>query len=462
MTRRIVLGMGTGRCGTRSLAALLDQQAGSRVTHEQWPLLPWATSDTDALIRERLGRMRQQRTEPLIGDVASFYLPYVAAALRLDPAVCVVCLQRPREEVIRSFEAWLDKVHPLNTDHWSKTPAPGWHHEPVYTRIFPQYDTQNRAEGIGRYWDEYAQRAAALAEQYPDRVRVLNMQQALNTAEGQRDLLGFVGIPPERQVVSLENRKNESETAPHRRRQVAGSSDPMDPRRCVVLVPYGTHIVPMCENPLKELEKRGYEVRRVQGYAAIDQGRNQMSTDALLDGFEETLWIDSDMGFHPDDVDKIRRHRLPVVTIIAPQKGKRALACHIMPGTKQLTFGKGGGLHEVLYAGTGFLHVRREVYMTVQRKLSLPMCNEMFGRPMIPFFQPLIRRQFEGAWYLAEDYSFCHRARMCGYRIMADTSIRIWHVGSYAYSWEDAGIDRERFASFNYNFSPDKPEGKGS
>ena len=63
-----------------------------------------------------------------------------------------------------------------------------------------------------------------------------------------------------------------------------------------MLVPFSTFIHQECEDALKELERRGYPVRRVGGYAAIDQGRNQMATDALLDGFEETLWIDSDVG----------------------------------------------------------------------------------------------------------------------------------------------------------------------
>jgi hypothetical protein len=35
--QRIVLGMGTGRCGTGSLAALLNRQPGARVTHEMRP-----------------------------------------------------------------------------------------------------------------------------------------------------------------------------------------------------------------------------------------------------------------------------------------------------------------------------------------------------------------------------------------------------------------------------------------
>jgi GT2 family glycosyltransferase len=38
-----------------------------------------------------------------------------------------------------------------------------------------------------------------------------------------------------------------------------------------------------------------------------------------------------------------------------------------------------------------------------------------------------------GPWYLAEDYAFCERARQCGFKIMADTTIRLWHIGEYAY-----------------------------
>ena len=76
--------------------------------------------------------------------------------------------------------------------------------------------------------------------------------------------------------------------------------------RCVVLVPFQGRIVSQCQSALLELERRGYVVRRVEGYSAIDQARNQIASDALADGFQETLWIDSDVGFDPDDVDKIR------------------------------------------------------------------------------------------------------------------------------------------------------------
>ncbi|OYV83011.1 MAG: hypothetical protein B7Z73_16575 [Planctomycetia bacterium 21-64-5] len=222
----------------------------------------------------------------------------------------------------------------------------------------------------------------------------------------------------------------------------------MDPRRCVVLVPYTASIEPDCDEALKELERRGYPVRRVRGFAAIDQGRNQLATDAMMDGFEETMWIDADIRFHPNDVDKLRSHQQPIVCGIYPQKGKRSLACHALPGTPQIQLGVGGGLRELLYAGTGFLLVRREVYLGMQSALNLPVCNERFQHPMLPYFQPTLHSDEDGAWYLAEDYAFCQRAHDCGFRVLADTTVRLFHIGKYGFGWEDAGIDRQRYPTF--------------
>src|SRR5262249_26960698 len=156
-------------------------------------------------------------------------------------------------------------------------------------------------------------------------------------------------------------------------------------------------------------------------------------------------------GFEPDAVERLRSHALPIVCGVYPKKGQRAIACHVLPGSPNMIFGAAGGLVEVLYAATGFLLVRREGYLTIQRQLQLPTCNESFGQPLVPYFMPLIRPLDGGYWYLSEDYSFCHRARECGYGIYADTTIRLWHIGTYRYGWEDAGIDRERFATFNLN-----------
>ncbi len=387
----------------------------------------------------------------------------------------------------------------MPTDHWSKRPANGFFHDLFWTRIFPQYDVGSREEGIARYCEEYYRVAGELAGKWPENVRIFEWRSVLESEAGQRGMLSFVGIPVEKQVIdvsgremrgtsgpppwpgdrgrgqnaagggSLHNGQNAAEggtlhAEPRKRgtpNDAAGGGTLHDPRRCVILVPYNDRIVEPCEDSLRQLERRGYPVRRVVGYAAVDQARNQLATDALLHGFEETMWIDSDVAFRPEAVEALRRHDLPIVCGIYPQKGKRAIAAHVMPGTPKMTFGKNGGLHEIRYAGAGFLLIRREVYLTVQEQLRLPMCNERFGKPMIPFFQPMTIPIDDGYWYLAEDYAFCERARQCGYKIVADTSIRLWHWGSCGYGWEDAGVDRPRHGSFTLNFSGRREERQG-
>lgn len=223
------------------------------------------------------------------------------------------------------------------------------------------------------------------------------------------------------------------------------------PGNCVVLVPVQGSIEPECERGLAELERRGYPVWRVHGYAAIDQGRNQMATDALRKGFTETMWIDADIAFDPDDVEQLRRHHLPITSAIYPKKGKRELASHVLPGTEKIVFGRDGGLLEILYAATGFLHIRREAYETIQERLCLPTCNASFSQPMVPYFQPLILDHPErGPWYLAEDFSFCQRAREAGLTIYADTTIRLKHIGKFGFTWEEAGSVPTRYATYSY------------
>ncbi len=225
-----------------------------------------------------------------------------------------------------------------------------------------------------------------------------------------------------------------------------------DPSRCVVLMPVGGAIDAGCEAGLRELEHRGYPVRRIRGYSQIDIARSQMATDALADGFEELMWIDSDVAFDPNDVEKLRGHGRPFTCGLYPKKGQRQFANNFLPGTNKVRFGPLGGLIDILYCGFGFTHVRREVFEVVRR--SLDECNRGFRIPLIPYFAPLVVADGHGdPWYLGEDFAFCERARQAGFTVQADTTIRLWHVGSYRYGWEDAGRDVQRFADYSFHLS---------
>jgi hypothetical protein len=246
--------------------------------------------------------------------------------------------------------------------------------------------------------------------------------------------------------------------------------------KCVILVPAFGPPVPKCDAGLRQLEQRGYPVRRVGGFSAVDQGRNQMASDAIQDGFAEMMFIDTDIGFDAAAVERLRSHKLPIVAGLYAQPAARSLACELLPGTKKVVFGDDGGLLEIKYAAAGFLYVRHEAYETIRDTLKLPLCNTRFGRGNWPFFQPCWieeqelgvgsqesaqtegtgdRGQGTGAGvrhrYLTEDFAFCERARQAGLKIMADTTVRLWRVGTYGFGWEDAGGDPERFDTYHFN-----------
>lgn len=216
----------------------------------------------------------------------------------------------------------------------------------------------------------------------------------------------------------------------------------------IVLVPVANTIEPECEAALAKLRMRGIKVRVYRGASAIDQARNTMAYDALREGFTKLLWIDADIGFEPDDVDRLVAHDVPFVCGIYPKRGGRALSCHVLPGTGELVFGEDGGLVEILYAAGGFTLVDASVYHAIREKLSLPTCNAHFGQPIVPYHLPMVHETERGPWYLAEDYAFCERARQAGFAIMADTRIRLRHIGRYAFQWEDAGMELKRQSTF--------------
>ena len=152
---RIVLGLGTGRCGTQSLAAILNHQERARVTHERHgPGIAWQGDEdrVTAFMRQYLATSGFD----LVGDVAFYYLPYVEHALSLAPDTKFVCLKRDRKSTVDSYLTWS-----YGRNSWMQHDGTRWRMNDWY-RCYPKYPVGDKEEAIGRYWDEYYDRAAAL------------------------------------------------------------------------------------------------------------------------------------------------------------------------------------------------------------------------------------------------------------------------------------------------------------
>lgn len=207
----------------------------------------------------------------------------------------------------------------------------------------------------------------------------------------------------------------------------------MDNRSCAVLVPVYGAIEPETETALGILSQRGYVVRLLRGSSQVDLARSTLATQAMRDGFAETMWIDADIAFDPDSVDQLRSHNEPFVAGLYLKKGVPEFAGKFAARTTELTFGVGGELVEMHYVGMGFTLIKAEVYYAIQ----VPECNGGYGgKTVFPYFLPLLADEPERPCYLSEDFSFCYRARQAGYGSKADTTIRLGHIGKHRYGWD--------------------------
>jgi hypothetical protein len=177
--RRIV-GLGSGRCGTHSLAVLLWMQPGTYVTHERHPPLLWYDEPDPC-------RYLRDETHPVIGDVALYYLPHVERILAEFPATKFLCLKRDQEETVASFLRYL----PAPLLHLAHA-TPAGHPRAYWDWSFPKIDRPTREERFREYWRLYYAEAGRLAGLYPDSFRVFHVS-ILNDALAQDDMLRFAG-----------------------------------------------------------------------------------------------------------------------------------------------------------------------------------------------------------------------------------------------------------------------------
>lgn len=190
----IVIGLGTGRCGTMSLARLLNAQDGVWCTHEYlvepagFDGLDWRREDQ---VATRL-KTELDNGFKVVGDVAYYHLSYVRFWKSVGPCR-FICMRRDRDEYIQSA---IRKIG--NHNIWMAHDGTKWNHCGL-DDYFPKFPGPTREEAIGQFWDWYYM----LAERMEDEnFRIFNMTD-LNTEQGVLDILEFARVPEPNPIVGL-------------------------------------------------------------------------------------------------------------------------------------------------------------------------------------------------------------------------------------------------------------------
>lgn len=186
---RLIIGLGTGRCGTVSLKVLLALQQHTNATHETM-LLPHKFNERKFITYMRKLSNRKAR---ISADVALWNLPYVTAILAKYHKTKFICLKRDKEAVVKSYMAKTpDRNHWTRRDskYWSDKKWPREKRCP-YGSCYPKFDA-DKEEAIGLYWDYYETVSETYEQAFPDNFRIFSVEY-LNTRDGCEKILRFAG-----------------------------------------------------------------------------------------------------------------------------------------------------------------------------------------------------------------------------------------------------------------------------
>lgn len=190
MGKKILIGYGTGRCGTQSLAGFLDQQTGFSVTHER-VALNWypAFTDTEVAIRRFTSRPGK-----VVGDVGFYWVHYLDLILRRYPGAKAVNIRRDLDEVIESFWSYMrPDVQNFGASGWKGYP-------------FDSY--RQDKDAIAFTVRRYRFMEEEVVKQYPASIFLMKTED-LNDPEMLTGLLGWIGMEEYRILRPVHENKRE-------------------------------------------------------------------------------------------------------------------------------------------------------------------------------------------------------------------------------------------------------------
>lgn len=187
----LLLGLGTGRSGSTTLAKLWAVQKDCYCSHEHPPRLSWKGSASRLVFHQNRFNFLQ-RNFKYIGDVSHWWLPYIDALMKSNEDVRVVVLKRDRKATVDSFLKIKGGIEKGAINHWMDHDGSFWAKN-IWDECYPSYKTSNIKEAIESYWDDYYKTVDNLIHRYPSSIRLFSTEE-LSKSDTQVDLLTFCGF----------------------------------------------------------------------------------------------------------------------------------------------------------------------------------------------------------------------------------------------------------------------------
>lgn len=211
--RRLVIGLGGGRCGTRSLTYLLNAQPNTKINHEHFIPMPWSPSPR--ALQYFLEFVMAKADTLWYGDVAFWHLNYAPSILEILPQTKYVVIKRDKDAVIASKLLIYNSLGYCAPVHFrSKYWDPKWDKVTFdiggYALLYhaePHFDLP-KEEAIAAQYDLYYERVDEFMKMYPDSFKLYDTEDILNNVDTQMELFRWLGMTDVFPVIGIHVNKS--------------------------------------------------------------------------------------------------------------------------------------------------------------------------------------------------------------------------------------------------------------
>ena len=206
---KVVLGLGTGRSGSTSLAAILRTVDGALATHENPPMVYWQPMTQQLRFHmRRFGVLRDYF--PLVSDGAHWWLKSLDAFFEAFPDGKAIGLVRDTEATLNSGLRIQSRNQ--NSNQWAAPHNHIWHCD-AWHPTFPIYDVPKDAKRnkdsvkrdlARRYIVEYNETLQAISASQPERLLVVRTEE-LDAPATRQKISDHIGCPVASEAVRLNN-----------------------------------------------------------------------------------------------------------------------------------------------------------------------------------------------------------------------------------------------------------------
>jgi hypothetical protein len=159
----------------------------------------------------------------------------------------------------------------------------------------------------------------------------------------------------------------------------------------------------------------------------IQRARNSLVKIALDQGFDDLVFIDSDVEWNPEWLFNLLDNPEPVVGGALIRKSDDKEGYTVKLSKKEITYNSRGNLIEADGIGTGFLKMSRFALEKLWETSPIYLNDDGEENRMI--FDVVI----EGTELISEDYIACKKWQQLGYKVWLDPSITCNHIGNKKY-----------------------------